>query len=74
MFAIFEPTTLPVATSPSPRIVDSRLTPSSGALVPRATTVSPTASGVRPMRRASADEQRTNVSAPNHSRTLPAIR
>ncbi len=71
-FAIFEPTTLPTATSARPFSAPCTLTASSGALVPKATTVRPMTSDERPKRRASAAAPLTSHSAPSHSATRPA--
>ena len=58
---MFEPTTLPTATSGLPPVTDPIVTASSGKLVPKATTVRPTTTGLMPdrdreARRASDDE------------------
>ena len=68
MLAMLEPTTLPRAMSPAPASAARALTTSSGALVPKATMVSPTTSGPTPRRRASAALPRTSPSAPRTSR------
>ena len=61
---MFEPTTLPIAIPPLPSRFAFTLTTNSGALVPNATTVSPTTSGLMPKRMASSEDPLTNHSAP----------
>ena len=58
------PTTLPRAMSAWPESAAPTLTASSGALVPNATTVSPTTSGEMPKPTASREAPRTSSSAP----------
>jgi hypothetical protein len=48
MLAMFEPTTLPVASAPFPRTAAMLLTTSSGAEVPKAIRVSPTTKELMP--------------------------
>src|SRR5690606_29846754 len=74
MLKMLLPTTLPRATSASPEIVDPTVTASSGELVPKATTVSPTTRGESPIETASLDAPRTRISAPATSRTSPATK
>ncbi len=64
MLAMFEPTTLPKATSGEPWSEAVRVAASSGAEVPKATTVSPITSGVMPRARASAEAPATSASPP----------
>src|SRR6056297_776315 len=66
------PITLPTATSAEPENVAWRLTPNSGALVPKATTVKPTIKGGTRIAAASADAPRTKNSPPPTSTTKPA--
>jgi hypothetical protein len=70
--AMFEPTTLPTAMPGSPRPAEPMLTASSGAEVPKATTVSPTTTGDRPKRTATRPAPRTRTSAPPMRATTPA--
>ena len=72
MLKMFEPTTLPMAMAPWPCAAAVELTISSGVLVPYATTVSPTSSGVTPSRTASDAPPRTSHSAPKYRATRPA--
>ena len=62
------PTTFPSARSASPFIADITLTASSGALVPKATTVSPTTSGEMPIAEARLAAPLTRNSAPATSK------
>ncbi len=74
---MFEPTTLPIAIEPAsgpPRSASPTLTASSGALVPKATTVRPITTLDIPVRAASRAAPRTSASAPATSATSPAIR
>ena len=61
---MFDPTTLARAISGAPRRDAVRLAASSGAEVPKATTVSPTASGLIPTLRARRVEPVTRCSPP----------
>ena len=72
--AMFDPTTLPTARSASSRSAAPRLTASSGALVPNATTVRPMTTGERPVRAASRAAPRTNASAPVTRATTPTTK
>ena len=65
------PTTLPMAMSVLPSSTAPTLTATSGALVPKATMVSPTTSGLMPNDRASLDAPRTSTLAPMTSRIRP---
>ncbi len=67
------PMTLPTATSPLPDSDACRLTPSSGALVPNATTVSPMTSGEIRNAAASDAAPRTSSSPPTTSKTNPTM-
>jgi hypothetical protein len=67
------PTTLPTARSVWPDSAAPTDTATSGALVPKATTVSPTTSGDRPNDSASFDAPRTSSSAPATRPTRPAM-
>ena len=64
MLPMFEPTTLPKATSALPLAAAPMLTANSGALVPNATTVRPTMTGGIPSRVATAAAPLTRNSAP----------
>ena len=61
---MLDPTALPTARSPWSIKAALRLTTSSGELVPKATTVRPTMSGVSPRRSAMEELPRTRPSAP----------
>ena len=63
MFAIFEPSALPTASSPDPASTDMIEIRISGEDVPTETTVSPISMGVRPARWAMADAPSTKRSA-----------
>ena len=65
------PTTLPIAMSTLPPWAAPTETAISGALVPNATTVSPTTSGETPNESASRLAPRTSASAPATSSTSP---
>ena len=65
------PTTLPMAMSVLPSSTAPTLTAISGALVPRATMVRPTTSGLMPNDSASLDAPRTSRLAPMTSRVSP---
>jgi hypothetical protein len=65
------PTTLPIATSELPDNAPCTDTANSGALVPKATTVSPMTIGAIPNRVATEDAPFTNHSAPNVRHTNP---
>ena len=65
------PTTLPMAMSTWPVCADCTETAISGALVPKATIVSPTTSGDTPKEMAIREAPRTRDSAPTTSRTRP---
>lgn len=67
------PTALPTATSGAPLRAELMLTASSGELVPKATTVSPTINGVIPAAVAMRAAPRTRISAPRISKAKPAI-
>ena len=69
--AMLLPTTLPTAIPPAPASAACTLTTSSGALVPKATTVSPITSGVRPRRSARLAAPRTSALAPPVSSAIP---
>ncbi len=64
MLQTFEPTMLPTETSLWPDSAASRLTDSSGALVPTATMVAPIAIGLMPIRSAMNVEAETSMSQP----------
>jgi hypothetical protein len=64
MLQILLPMTLPKAIMLLPLTAETRLTTSSGADVPNATTVNPITIGVSPMLPASADDPRTSQPAP----------
>jgi hypothetical protein len=64
MLQILLPTTLPTAIMLLPFIDEIRLTTSSGAEVPKATTVRPITIGVTPRLRARLEEPFTSHSAP----------
>ena len=66
------PTTLPMAMSVRPSMTAPALTAISGALVPKATMVRPTTSGLMPNDRASLEAPRTRVLAPKISSARPA--
>ena len=66
------PTTLPRAIFPWPDQADCTETALSGALVPKAATVSPATRGEMPNTRASLEAPRTNSSAPTTSATRPS--
>ncbi len=68
------PTTLPMAISPWALNADWVLTAISGALVPKATTVSPTIRGEIPKPAARRAAPRTSTSAPITNKIKPAIR
>ena len=65
------PTTLPMAMSVLPSSTAPTLTATSGALVPKATMVSPTTSGLMPNDIASLDAPRTSKLAPMTRRIRP---
>jgi hypothetical protein len=69
---ILLPTALPKAISPCPVALDITLTASSGALVPKATTVNPIINGDIPNAAADFAAPLTNASAPTISNTNPA--
>jgi hypothetical protein len=71
MLQILLPTTFPTAIMLLPFIEDTRLTTSSGAEVPKATTVKPMTIGVIPRLRARLEEPLTSHSAPKYSNTKP---
>ncbi len=71
---MFDPTTLPIARSVSPRHDAPTLTASSGALVPNATTVNPITTGERPVRAARRAAPRTSASAPITSAPMPTTK
>jgi len=71
MLKMLLPITLPIAISPCPVKADRRLTTSSGALVPKATTVSPITSGETRSAAATATAPRTSSSAPAVSTASP---
>ncbi len=71
MLAMLEPMTLPKEMAPRPCEAAMTLTASSGALVPKATTVRPITRGETPMSRASPVAPRTTVSPPNMRRASP---
>ena len=71
MFARFEPKMFPNARFSDPDNAAPTLTASSGALVPNATTVKPTANGEMPRERASEDAPRTIKSPPNTRIVMP---
>ena len=71
MLAMFEPTTLAIANSGTPRSDAANVAANSGAEVPKATTVSPTTSGVTPSARAKRDAWRTSSSPPRYRPTKP---
>ena len=71
---MFDPTTLPKARSVAPRAAPTTLTTSSGALVPKATSVSATIMRGTPCRCATADAPRTSSVPPPSSNTIPTIR
>ena len=66
------PTTLPTAMSALPASTADTDTPTSGALVPKATMVKPTTRGEMPNDRASLPAPRTSRLAPNTSAARPA--
>ncbi len=66
------PTTLPTARSPLPASAASTETAISGALVPKATTVSPTTRGEMPRVSASREAPRTRNSAPAVRQARPS--
>ena len=68
------PTTLPIAMSVWPSSTAPTDTAISGALVPKATTVSPTTSGEMPKDSASREAPRTSRSAPTTSAARPAMK
>ena len=71
MLAMFEPITLPSAIPALPRSAAVRLAASSGALVPKATTVKPMTRELTPSRRARRDAKRTSRSPPTNSPPSP---
>ena len=73
MLAMLLPTTLPNATSAFPPSAAERLTASSGALVPNATTVSPMITGAMPSLVAIEAAPFTRSSAPPTSPTSPTM-
>ncbi len=66
------PTTLPRAMSEAPVKLARTLTASSGALVPKATTVRPITNGEMPKAEARREAPRTRASAPTTRKTAPA--
>ena len=73
MLAMFEPTMLPIASPPLSLSAAPSEPPSSGALVPNATTVSPTTNELTPADLASFDAPRTSSSDPKMSVISPTI-
>jgi hypothetical protein len=71
MLQMLLPTTLPTAIMLFPWMEEMRLTTSSGAEVPKATTVKPMTIGVTPMLRARLEDPFTSHSAPKYSSTNP---
>ena len=71
MLRMLEPTTLPRAIPPLFSIAACMLTRASGKLVPKATIVSPTISGLRPRCKDNVIEPLTNHSAPKKSNKSP---
>lgn len=71
MFAMFDPITLPSAISGCPVIAESRLTISSGAEVPKATTVSPITRGEILNRPAIAELPLTRISPLYNKSAIP---
>ena len=69
---MFEPTTLPIAMSPSPWTAATVVAASSGRLVPKATTVSPITASEMPKSRAMTTAPSTRAHAPPASRVRPA--
>ena len=64
MLAMFEPRTLPIPSSPFPSMLALTEAKSSGALVPKATTVTPMTKGLKPSLRAILAAPRMSSSAP----------
>ena len=74
MFEIFEPTTVPIASSSLLLITDDMPTKISGADVPRATIVKPIASSLIPSFFARSEELSTNLSAPQTNTAIDSKR
>ena len=70
---ILLPTTFVIAMSEFPFIVAIKLTPSSGALVPNATTVNPITRGETPKEEANFEELLTTASPPITRSSKPTI-
>ncbi len=74
IFEIFEPTTVPIASSSLLLITDDMPTKISGADVPRATMVKPIASSLNPSFFARSEELSTNLSAPQTNTAIDSKR
>ena len=71
MFAMLDPTTFPIEIALLPFNAAWILTTSSGLLVPKATTVSPTTKGVKPTLIAKEDDPLTRSSPPTNNNINP---
>jgi hypothetical protein len=71
MFAMFEPTMLPIAMPGEPASEACTLVTSSGVEVPKPTSVRPISSGETPSRSAACTAPRTSSSPPTTSTTRP---